>query len=98
LNLEVEVVYLLWSHNAALLCVWSVREAHQVEPVRPLERTRDGHHHHHHHHHHHQITTLSHSINAIGPAPHRGGRNGPGMVRDVKERIYAPVPDVHLYM
>jgi hypothetical protein len=29
---------------------------------------------HHHHHHHHQITTLSHSINAIGPAPHRGGR------------------------
>jgi hypothetical protein len=29
--------------------------------------------HHHHHHHHHQITKLSHSINAIGPAPHRGG-------------------------
>jgi hypothetical protein len=27
-----------------------------------------------HHHHHHQITKLSHSINAIGPAPHRGGR------------------------
>jgi hypothetical protein len=27
------------------------------------------------HHHHHQITKLSHSINAIGPAPHRGGRN-----------------------
>jgi hypothetical protein len=25
-------------------------------------------------HHHHQITKLSHSINAIGPAPHRGGR------------------------
>jgi hypothetical protein len=24
--------------------------------------------------HHHQITKLSHSINAIGPAPHRGGR------------------------
>jgi hypothetical protein len=23
------------------------------------------------HHHHHQITKLSHSINAIGPAPHR---------------------------
>jgi hypothetical protein len=23
---------------------------------------------------HHQITKLSHSINAIGPAPHRGGR------------------------
>jgi hypothetical protein len=31
-------------------------------------------HHHHHHHHHHQITKLSHSINAIGPAPHRSGR------------------------
>jgi hypothetical protein len=30
--------------------------------------------HHHHHHHHHQITKLSHSINAIGPAPHRSGR------------------------
>jgi hypothetical protein len=30
-----------------------------------------GLHHHHHHHHHHQITKLSHSINAIGPAPHR---------------------------
>jgi hypothetical protein len=29
--------------------------------------------HHHHHHHHHQITKLSHSINAIGPAPHRSG-------------------------
>jgi hypothetical protein len=29
---------------------------------------------HHHHHHHHQITKLSHSINAIGPAPHRSGR------------------------
>jgi hypothetical protein len=28
---------------------------------------------HHHHHHHHQITKLSHSINAIGPAPHRSG-------------------------
>jgi hypothetical protein len=28
----------------------------------------------HHHHHHHQITKLSHSINAIGPAPHRSGR------------------------
>jgi hypothetical protein len=27
-----------------------------------------------HHHHHHQITKLSHSINAIGPAPHQGGR------------------------
>jgi hypothetical protein len=27
-----------------------------------------------HHHHHHQITKLSHSINAIGPAPHRSGR------------------------
>jgi hypothetical protein len=27
------------------------------------------------HHHHHQITRSSHSINAIGPAPHRGGRN-----------------------
>jgi hypothetical protein len=26
------------------------------------------------HHHHHQITKLSHDINAIGPAPHRGGR------------------------
>jgi hypothetical protein len=26
--------------------------------------------------HHHQITKLSHSINAIGPAPHRSGRNG----------------------
>jgi hypothetical protein len=26
-------------------------------------------------HHHHQITKLSHSINAIGPAPHRSGRN-----------------------
>jgi hypothetical protein len=26
------------------------------------------------HHHHHQITKLSHSINAIGPAPHRSGR------------------------
>jgi hypothetical protein len=26
------------------------------------------------HHHHNQITKLSHSINAIGPAPHRGGR------------------------
>jgi hypothetical protein len=26
-----------------------------------------------HHHHHHQITKLSHSINAIGPAPHRSG-------------------------
>jgi hypothetical protein len=25
------------------------------------------------HHHHHQITKLSHSINAIGPAPHRSG-------------------------
>jgi hypothetical protein len=25
-------------------------------------------------HHHHQITKVSHSINAIGPAPHRGGR------------------------
>jgi hypothetical protein len=25
-------------------------------------------------HHHHQITKLSHSINAIGPAPHRGSR------------------------
>jgi hypothetical protein len=24
-------------------------------------------------HHHHQITKLSHSINAIGPAPHRSG-------------------------
>jgi hypothetical protein len=31
-------------------------------------------HHHHHHHHHHQITKLSHSINAIGHTPHRGGR------------------------
>jgi hypothetical protein len=29
---------------------------------------------HHHHHHHHQITKLSHSINAIGPAPHWSGR------------------------
>jgi hypothetical protein len=29
---------------------------------------------HHHQHHHHQITKFSHSINAIGPAPHRGGR------------------------
>jgi hypothetical protein len=28
-----------------------------------------------HRHHHHQITKLSHSINAIGPAPHRSGRN-----------------------
>jgi hypothetical protein len=28
----------------------------------------------HDHHHHHQITKLSHSINAIGPAPHRSGR------------------------
>jgi hypothetical protein len=28
--------------------------------------------------HHHQITKLSHSINAIGPAPHRGGRKYPG--------------------
>jgi hypothetical protein len=28
----------------------------------------------HHDHHHHQITKLSHSINAIGPAPHRSGR------------------------
>jgi hypothetical protein len=27
-----------------------------------------------HHDHHHQITKLSHSINAIGPAPHRSGR------------------------
>jgi hypothetical protein len=27
-----------------------------------------------HRHHHHQITKLSHSINAIGPAPHRDGR------------------------
>jgi hypothetical protein len=26
------------------------------------------------HHHHHQITKLSHSINAIGPAPHRSGK------------------------
>jgi hypothetical protein len=25
-------------------------------------------------HHHHQITKLSHSINAIGPAPHRSGK------------------------
>jgi hypothetical protein len=25
------------------------------------------------HHHHHQFTKLSHSINAIAPAPHRGG-------------------------
>jgi hypothetical protein len=31
-------------------------------------------HHHHHHHHHHQISQSSHSINSIGPAPHRGGR------------------------
>jgi hypothetical protein len=32
-----------------------------------LEHTSDTHHHH-------QITKLSHSINAIGPAPHRSGR------------------------
>jgi hypothetical protein len=30
-----------------------------------------GHHHHHHYHHHHQTTKLRHSINAIGPVPHR---------------------------
>ncbi|KAF6263988.1 hypothetical protein COO60DRAFT_266841 [Scenedesmus sp. NREL 46B-D3] len=29
---------------------------------------------HHHHHHHHHITHSSHSISAIGPAPHRGGK------------------------
>jgi hypothetical protein len=40
------------------------------------------HRHHHHHHHHHQITKLSHSINAIGHAPHRSGR---------KHRIATPV-------
>jgi hypothetical protein len=34
------------------------------------------HHHHHHQHQHHQITKLSHSINAIGPAPHRSGEKG----------------------
>jgi hypothetical protein len=35
-------------------------------------------------HHHHQITKLSHSINAIGPAPHRGGRK-----REHRSIVYA---------
>ncbi|KAF6250494.1 hypothetical protein COO60DRAFT_826180 [Scenedesmus sp. NREL 46B-D3] len=32
--------------------------------------------HHHHHHHHRHITHSSHSISAVGPATHRGGKSG----------------------
>jgi hypothetical protein len=45
------------------------------------------------HHHHHQITKLSHSINAIGPAPHRGGRN-----REHRSIVFATIthiPSLH---
>jgi hypothetical protein len=48
---------------------------------------------HHHHHHHHQITKLSHSINAIGPAPHRSRRK-----REHRSIVYATVthiPSLH---
>jgi hypothetical protein len=42
---------------------------------------------------HHQITKLSHSINAIGPAPHWGGRN-----REHRSIVFATIthiPSVH---
>jgi hypothetical protein len=47
----------------------------------------------HHHHHHHQITKLSHSINAIGPAPHRSGKN-----REHRSIVFATIthiPSLH---
>jgi hypothetical protein len=47
----------------------------------------------HHHHHHHQITQSSHSINAMGPAPHRGGRK-----REHSSVIFATIthiPSLH---
>jgi hypothetical protein len=50
------------------------------------------HHHHHHHHHHHQITKLSHSINAIGPAPHRGGRK-----REHRSIVFATITHIPSY-
>jgi hypothetical protein len=45
------------------------------------------------HHHHHQITKLSHSINAIGPAPHRSGRK-----REHRSIVFATIthiPSLH---
>jgi hypothetical protein len=44
---------------------------------------------HHHHHHHHQITKLSHSINAIGPAPHRSGRK-----REHRSIVFATITHI----
>jgi hypothetical protein len=44
-------------------------------------------------HHHHQITKLSHSINAIGPAPHRSGRK-----REHRSIVFATIthiPSLH---
>jgi hypothetical protein len=43
--------------------------------------------------HHHQITKLSHSINAIGPAPHRSGRK-----REHRSIVFATIthiPSLH---
>jgi hypothetical protein len=40
-------------------------------------------------HHHHQITKLSHSINAIGPAPQRSGRK-----REHRSIVFATITDV----
>jgi hypothetical protein len=49
--------------QSSSLCI----EKHQSSGVEPPCHVN-------HNHHHHQITKLSHSINAIGPAPHRSGR------------------------
>jgi hypothetical protein len=42
-----------------------------------------------HHHHHHQITKLSHSINAIGPAPHRSGKK-----REHRSIVFATITHI----
>jgi hypothetical protein len=42
-----------------------------------------------HHHHHHQITKLSHSINAIGPAPHRSGKK-----REHRSIVFAAITHI----
>jgi hypothetical protein len=49
--------------------------------------------------HHHQITKLSHSINAIGPAPHRGGRKSYilySVSRPSGEPLHASVQAAHV--
>jgi hypothetical protein len=46
--------------------------------------------------HHHQITKLSHSINAIGPAPHRGGRKSQS--QSTNKHTKTEKPDTHCIM